>query len=133
MFDEIFLSPQVKRIVINSTEHDIYQLPHKLLYDLRLRNLGNEEISRRNISKEISQNFKELEPSALIFSILAKGSWKIETELFPYGAILHKSYSLSVIFLARIVVQEYANTLIVSQYNSNMLDTCKTFMLCDSV
>ena len=58
MFDEIFLSPHVKRIVINSNKHGIYQLPHKLLNDLRLRNLGNEEISRRNISKKYLKTSK---------------------------------------------------------------------------
>ena len=37
MFDEIFLSPQVKRIVIISNKHDIYELPNELPNDLRLR------------------------------------------------------------------------------------------------
>ena len=78
MFDKIFVSPQVKRIVIISTKHGIYKLPQKLPNDLRLKTLGphgifaaggaivptqekkrlktlgNKEISRR------SQNFIEL-------------------------------------------------------------------------
>ena len=39
MFDEIFLSPQVKQIVIIiiSNKHGIYELPHELSNDLRLR------------------------------------------------------------------------------------------------
>ena len=37
MFDEIFLSPQVKRIMINSNKHGIYELPN----DLRLKTLEN--------------------------------------------------------------------------------------------
>ena len=52
MFDKIFVSPQVKRIVVISNKHGIYELPHELPNDLRLRNLGNSEISRR------SQNFR---------------------------------------------------------------------------
>ena len=39
MFDEILLSPpQVKQIVIISNKHGMYELPHELLNDLRLRN-----------------------------------------------------------------------------------------------
>ena len=37
MFDQIFLSPQVKRSVIISNKHGIYELPN----DARLRNLKN--------------------------------------------------------------------------------------------
>ena len=37
MFDKIFVSPQVKRIVIISNKHGIYELPHELPNDLRLR------------------------------------------------------------------------------------------------
>ena len=33
--------PQVKRIVIISNKHGIYELPHKLLKELRLRTWGN--------------------------------------------------------------------------------------------
>ena len=39
--------PQVKRIVIISNKHGIYELPHKLLKKFRLRTLGN----LRKISK----------------------------------------------------------------------------------
>ena len=37
MFDQIFLSPQEKQRVIISNKHDIYELPHELPNDLRLR------------------------------------------------------------------------------------------------
>ena len=43
MFELMFLSPQVKRSVIISNIHGIYELPHTLRKDLRLelRKLGN--------------------------------------------------------------------------------------------
>ena len=41
MFDKIFVSPQVKRVVTISNKHGIYQLPHELRNDLRLWILGN--------------------------------------------------------------------------------------------
>ena len=41
MFDKIFVSPQVKRIVIISNKHGIYELLQELPNDLRLRALGN--------------------------------------------------------------------------------------------
>ena len=55
MFDKIFVSPQVKPIVIVSNKYVIinnkggtYELPHELLNDLKLRTLGNlKKISKR--------------------------------------------------------------------------------------
>ena len=41
MFEKIFVSPQVKRIVIISNKHVIYQLPHNFTNDLRLTTRGN--------------------------------------------------------------------------------------------
>ena len=41
MFWQIFLSPQVKRYAIITYKHGIYELPHELPNDLRLRKLGN--------------------------------------------------------------------------------------------
>ena len=41
MFDKIFESPQVKQIMIISNKHGIFELPHELLNNLRLRTLGN--------------------------------------------------------------------------------------------
>ena len=42
MFYQIFLSPHVERCAITTYKHE---LPHELPNDLRLRILGNEEIS----------------------------------------------------------------------------------------
>ena len=41
MFWQIFLSQQVKRWAIITYKHGIYELPHELPNDLRLRILGN--------------------------------------------------------------------------------------------
>ena len=41
MFYQTFFSPQAKRCVIIAYKHGIYELPHGLLNDLRLRDLGN--------------------------------------------------------------------------------------------
>ena len=41
MFDKVFVSPQVKRIVIISNKHGIYELPHELPNDLGLRTFEN--------------------------------------------------------------------------------------------
>ena len=45
MFYQTLLSPQVKRCAIITYKHGIYELPHELPNDLRLRTLGNREIS----------------------------------------------------------------------------------------
>ena len=47
MFDQIFLSLQVKRRVIISNKNGIYELSHKLPNDLRRKGLGNEETSAK--------------------------------------------------------------------------------------
>ena len=41
MVEEIFLSPEVKRIVVISNNNSICDLPHEFPNDLRLRTLGN--------------------------------------------------------------------------------------------
>ena len=41
MFYQIFLSPQVKRCAIITYKRKIYELPHELPNDVRLRKLGN--------------------------------------------------------------------------------------------
>ena len=41
MFNQIFLSPQVKRWAIITYKHGIYDLPHELPNDLRRKKLGN--------------------------------------------------------------------------------------------
>ena len=45
MFYQISLSTQVKRCAIITYKYGIYELPHELANDLRLRILGNYEIS----------------------------------------------------------------------------------------
>ena len=83
MFHKIFLSPQVKRIVIISNKHGIYELPNELPNDFRVRILGNQEMSGR------SQIFKELYPSVQSssqnesFVNTSKNSSKNEIKLFP--------------------------------------------------
>ena len=47
MFYQIFLSLQVKRWTIITYKHGIYELPQELPNDLRLRILGNLEISEK--------------------------------------------------------------------------------------
>ena len=39
MFDQNLLSPQVKRCAIITYKHGIYELPHELTNDLRLKDL----------------------------------------------------------------------------------------------
>ena len=58
MFEQILISPQVKRSVMISNKHCIYELPDELSNDLKLRILGKQEILGK------SQNFIELLPSA---------------------------------------------------------------------
>ena len=58
MLCQIFLSPQVKQNAIISNKHGIYELPHKLPKDLRLRILRNQTKSGK------SQNVIELQSSA---------------------------------------------------------------------
>ena len=41
MHYQIFLSPQVKQSMIITNKQDIYELPHELLKDFRLRILRN--------------------------------------------------------------------------------------------
>ena len=41
MFYQIFLSSQVKRSAIITYQHGIYELPHELPNNVRLRKLGN--------------------------------------------------------------------------------------------
>ena len=45
MFSQMFLSAHVKRCVIITYKHGIYEFPHDFPNDLRLKILGNWEIS----------------------------------------------------------------------------------------
>ena len=53
MFYQLFFSAQVKQCAIINYDHAIYELPHKLPKDLRLKISENQEISGT------SQNFIE--------------------------------------------------------------------------
>ena len=72
MFDQIFLSSQVKQSVIISNKHGIYELPHKLPNDLTYRILKNKEISGK--SKNLLELYLvlSLPPKLKMFLILAK-------------------------------------------------------------
>ena len=48
MFYQIFFLPQVKWCAIITYKRDMYELPHELLNDLRLRIVGNWEISEKS-------------------------------------------------------------------------------------
>ena len=48
MFYQILLSPQVKWSPIISNKQGVYELPHKLPNDSRLRILGNKEKSGKS-------------------------------------------------------------------------------------
>ena len=50
MFYQIFLLPQVKRCAIITYKHGIYELPHELPNNLRLRILGNLEILGKHLN-----------------------------------------------------------------------------------
>ena len=68
MLYQIFLSPQVKGSTIISYKHDIYELPHELLNELRLRTLGNQESlkpSMNDILKILAKTEVNFSPSAL--------------------------------------------------------------------
>ena len=54
MFYQIFLLPQVKRWAIITYKHGIYELPHELPNDLRLkdlRKLGKFDLNIRKVCK----------------------------------------------------------------------------------
>ena len=57
-FYQIFFSPQVEQCAITTYKHGIYELPHELSNDLRLRISGNQEIPRK------FENLIERQPSA---------------------------------------------------------------------
>ena len=47
---QILFSPHVKRSVIISNKHGIYELPHELPNDLRLGILGSQEKSQKSLN-----------------------------------------------------------------------------------
>ena len=54
MFDQISLSPQLKGSMFPSNKDGIYELPHKLPKDVRVRILENSEKSKFRISSSYS-------------------------------------------------------------------------------
>ena len=50
MFCQIFLLLQEKRCAIITYKRGIYEFPHELLNDLRLKILGNDEILRKYLN-----------------------------------------------------------------------------------
>ena len=72
MFDQFFLSAQMKRNLIIINKYGIYELPHEFPNDLRLRILGNWKY-QENI--KILWNYSllpSLPPKIKILSILEK-------------------------------------------------------------
>ena len=82
--------------MIFSNKYGIYELPHNSQNDWRLRkNLGSYEIrknERENLKTSLNCNLiLSLPPEMKPLLILAKNSWKVETELFPYSPISHEN------------------------------------------
>ena len=50
MFYQIFLLLQEKRCAIITYKHGMFEFPHELLNDLRLKILGNDEILRKYLN-----------------------------------------------------------------------------------
>ena len=82
MFFQIFFSPQVKRYMIITYKHGIFELKN----DLRLRNLENYEISGKCLNPTewwIAQYPLPSDPAKMkILLIVAKNYWKAEIKLF---------------------------------------------------
>ena len=92
MFSQIFLSPQVKRGTIITYKHAIHELPNELPNNLRLRILGNQEISEKCLS---SIEWYPSAQSPWQNEKKKKNSWKIEIKLLPHFAISSENHSQS--------------------------------------
>ena len=95
MFYQIFFSPQVKRSPIISNKHGIYELPHELKNDIKLRILGNKEISEKSQNLQNNGLISSYPGKIKILLKLATNSWKSEIKLFPYWAISHENELVS--------------------------------------
>ena len=71
MFYQTFLSPQVKQCAISTCKDGIYELPHELPNDLRLRILGNYEKSGKCPKCFVDTCKKTFEKQKLNFSLSA--------------------------------------------------------------
>ena len=85
MFYQFFLSSQVKRSVIVSNKHTIYELRHELPNNISFKNLGNwgklEKFHNFMELGHIAQSSSEI--VVKILTILEKDSFKTEIEFFP--------------------------------------------------
>ena len=73
MFYQIFLSPQVKRWVIITCKHGIYELSH-----------------------ELPNEFERIK----VLLILAENSWKTEIKPFPFPLVSHENKGYSKYFVS---------------------------------
>ena len=92
MFYQIFLSPQVKRWAIITYKHGIYELPHELPNNLRLRKSGD----IRKVPKLHRMIAQSPVPPAKIkaLSPLAKKSRRIAIKPFSWCAHMKTRVSL---------------------------------------
>ena len=74
MFYQIFFSPQVKRSAIISNKHGTYELPHELKNNIKLRILGNKEISEKSQNLQNNGLISSLPGKRKILLKLAKNS-----------------------------------------------------------
>ena len=102
MFPCKFDSPQVKRDLISSITNFVYELPHELLSDLRLKILGNYETIQK------SQNLVRTQPS--VQSLFQKSSFgnnsknldKTDIKVFLSRPIFVDSFTFCHIFCPRL-------------------------------
>ena len=97
MFYQFFFSPQVKRSVIITNKHGIYELPLELPYDLRLRILGNYEISGKSKNDNLVLS---LPPKMKLLPILAENSLKIKMD-FSHSVLFHMKTRVYLTYFVR--------------------------------
>ena len=86
MFFQTFLSSQVKRCVIITYKHGIYELPHELLNNLSLITLANQDISGKCLDVIESYPSAQSPWQQLNFVCLLKGASSVNlhaTNLVP--------------------------------------------------
>ena len=82
-FHQIFLSPKIKRCMNITYKYGIYQLPHELLNDLRIRILKKTEKSENGLKLIEWESLRPSFPNKKeIFLIPAKNFWKVKRMLF---------------------------------------------------
>ena len=78
------------RYAIIAYKHVIYELPHEFLSNLRLRNFGDQETSRKCVNT-IEWLLVILSVKMQVFLMLGENSWKTGMRIFPNYVILHKN------------------------------------------